>query len=114
MDKSLIKTGIIGSGFAARFHYDALQRVFSTKVEVVGVYSVAQEELKEFTDLRGLQAYSDLEELINDSDVLHICTPPLTHEPLVIAALKKNKHVIVEKPFTGYFGDGTEEFNGDT
>jgi len=114
MDKSLIKTGIIGSGFAARFHYEALKRVFSTKVEVIGVYSVAQEELNEFTNLRNLKAYADLDELINDSDVLHVCTPPLTHEPIVIAALKKNKNVIVEKPFTGYFGDGSEEFNGDT
>ncbi len=114
MDKSVIKAGIIGSGFAARFHYEALQRVFSTKVEVVGVYSVTEERLKEFTSLRNLQAYTDLDDLINNSDVLHICTPPLTHEPLVIAALKKNKHVIVEKPFTGYFGDGAEDFNGDT
>lgn len=114
MNKSLIKTGIIGSGFAARFHYEALQRVFSAKVEVVGVYSVAQEELKEYTSLRNLKAYAELDELIDDSDVLHICTPPLTHEPIVIAALKKNKNVIVEKPFTGYFGDGSEDFNGDT
>jgi len=114
MEKSLIKTGIIGSGFAARFHYEALQRVFSAKLEVTGVYSVAQEELKEFTELRGLKAYADLDQLIEDSDVLHVCTPPSTHEPIVIAALKKDKHVIVEKPFTGYFGDGTEGFNGDT
>jgi predicted dehydrogenase len=42
-----------------------------------------------------------------------VCTPPITHEPLVIAALKRNKHVIVEKPFTGYFGDGSPEFTGD-
>jgi predicted dehydrogenase len=31
----------------------------------------------------------------------------------VVATLEKNKHVIVEKPFTGYFGDSREDFNGD-
>ena len=33
MDKK-VAGRIIGSGFAARFHYNALQRVFSTKVEI--------------------------------------------------------------------------------
>jgi predicted dehydrogenase len=47
------------------------------------------------------------------SDVLHVCAPPSTHEALVVALLKNNKHVIVEKPFTGYFGDGSDNFSGD-
>jgi predicted dehydrogenase len=55
-----------------------------------------------------------VEELIKNSDIIHVCTPPVTHEPIVIAALQQHKHVIVEKPFTGYFGDGTNAFNGDT
>lgn len=37
MERKVVKAGIAGSGFAARFHYDALQRVFSTKVDVIGV-----------------------------------------------------------------------------
>jgi predicted dehydrogenase len=114
MEKKTIRAGIVGSGFAARFHYDALQHVFSTKVELVGVYSVAKEELADYTRQRGLQAFDDLDKLIDACDLIHVCTPPITHEPIVIAALKKNKHVIVEKPLTGYFGDGSESFNGDT
>ncbi|GAA4424430.1 Gfo/Idh/MocA family oxidoreductase [Pontibacter saemangeumensis] len=114
MDKKVIRAGIVGSGFAARFHYEALQRVFSAKVELVGVYSVTTANLQEFTEARGLKAFSNLQELIEQSDVLHVCTPPVTHEPIVIEALRQHKHVIVEKPFTGYFGDGSEDFNGDT
>ncbi|MGI8637947.1 MAG: Gfo/Idh/MocA family protein, partial [Segetibacter sp.] len=114
MDKKVVRAGIVGSGFAASFHYDALQRVFSTKVEIVGVYSVSAAELEEYTKLRNLKAYNDLDELIKSCDLIHVCTPPVTHEPIIIAALKHNKHVIVEKPFTGYFGDGSENFNGDT
>lgn len=114
MEKKTIKAGIVGSGFAARFHFDALQHVFSTKVELVGVYSVAKEELADYTKQRGLQAFDELDKLIDACDLIHVCTPPITHEPIVVAALKKNKHVIVEKPLTGYFGDGSESFNGDT
>lgn len=114
MEKKTLRAGIIGSGFAAKFHYEALQRVFSAKVNVAGAYSTSAENLHKFTEPRGLNAYDNLDDLISNSDVLHICTPPVTHEPIGVAALKQQKHVIVEKPFTGYFGDGSETFNGDT
>ena len=114
MNESVIKAGIIGSGFAARFHFDALKRVFSTKVEVVGAYSRNPDKLQQFTSERNIQAFQQVEELIDACDVLHVCTPPVTHEPLVLAILQKHKHAIVEKPFTGYFGDGSNDFNGDT
>lgn len=114
MEKRVLRAGIAGSGFAAKFHYDALQRVFSTKVEIIGAYSPSSDRLLAFTEPRGIQAFTNFDQLINSCDVVHICTPPVTHEALVVAALQQNKHVIVEKPFTGYFGDGSEEFNGDT
>lgn len=113
MEKKVLRAGFAGSGFAAKFHYDALQRVFSTKVEVTGAYSSTKEKLEAFANERNIKAFSSLDELIAASDVIHVCTPPVTHEPIVVAALQQNKNVIVEKPFTGYFGDGTDTFNGD-
>jgi predicted dehydrogenase len=114
MSKPVLRAGIVGSGFAARFHFDALQRIYSVKVELAGAYSPTREKLEQFTMPRNLKPYSALEALIDDVDVVHVCTPPITHEPIVIASLKKNIHAIVEKPFTGYFGDGSADFNGDT
>ncbi len=114
MNKPTIKAGIIGSGFAAKFHYDALQRVFTAAVEIVGAYSPTAEHLRAFTEPRKIDAYDNINKLIEASDLLHVCTPPVTHEPVVIAALQQNKHVIVEKPLTGYFGNDTSHFNGDT
>jgi hypothetical protein len=29
----------MGYGFAAKFHYSAMERVFSAKVEIIGAYS---------------------------------------------------------------------------
>lgn len=113
MGKDVLRCGIAGSGFAAKFHYEALLRVFSVKVEITGSYSPTREKLDLFTKPRNLKSYNSVDELIDDSDVVHVCTPPSTHEPIVIATLEKNKHVIVEKPFTGYFGDGSKDFNGD-
>jgi predicted dehydrogenase len=114
MNKKVLRAGMVGSGFAAKFHFDAVQRVYNTTVEVVGVYSNTKTKAELFAEQRNLKSFDTLEALIDRCDVVHVCTPPITHEPIVIAALKKNKHVIVEKPLTGYFGDGTEDFNGDT
>ncbi len=114
MEIKTIRTGIVGSGFAARFHYNALLRVYSTRVEITGVFSTNRDELKEFTGLRNLKACGSLDDLISSCDLIHVCTPPVTHEPIVIEVLRKDKHVIVEKPLTGYFGDGSEHFDGDT
>ena len=114
MKKATLKAGITGSGFAAKFHYDALLRVNSVTVDIAGGYSPTAAHLEDFAKTRNMQLFNSLEALIDASDVLHVCTPPVTHEPIVIAALEQDKYVIVEKPFTGYFGDGSEYFNGDT
>ena len=114
MSNENIKVGLIGSGFAAKFHFEALKRVYSTKLTIVGVYARNVERLNRFADECGIAAIYDIQQLINQCDVLHICTPPVTHEDLVIQVLSQNKYAIVEKPFTGYFGDGSETFNGDT
>jgi predicted dehydrogenase len=113
MKKLELRAGIIGSGFAARFHLDALRRVNSVKVEVVGAYSRSPEKLSRFAREKEIEAFDSMEALLNGCDVLHVCTPPVTHEPIAVAVLKNNKHVIIEKPFTGYFGDGSTDFNGD-
>lgn len=113
MKKKIIRSGIIGSGFAARFHFEALKHVHSTQVDIVGAFSKSPAELEEFTNSRNIKCFDSMEELIFASDILHVCTPPSTHESIAIAVLKMDKDVIIEKPFTGYFGNGSKEFNGD-
>ncbi len=44
--------------------------------------------------------------------MLHVCIPPEQHERVAIEALKRDIHPIVEKPLTGYFGDGGDNFDG--
>ncbi len=114
MTEKIIRAGIIGSGFAAKFHYDAIKRIYSAKVEVVGVFAINKHRLRDFAQPRSITSFESIEALIEVSDIVHVCTPPSTHEQLVIEVLKKGKYVIVEKPFTGYFGDGSLTFNGDT
>jgi predicted dehydrogenase len=50
--------------------------------------------------------YRDWRALLGDADidVIDICTPPALHVEMVLACMQAGKHVICEKPFTGYFG----------
>jgi len=114
MAKKTIRTGIIGAGFAARFHFECIRRVASTTVEVEGVYAIDTDQAKSYAKERGIRCYDSLEKLIDEVDVIHVCTPPVVHEEIAVAALKEDKFAIVEKPLTGYFGDGSDDFNGDT
>ncbi len=108
-----VRAGIVGSGFAARFHLEALRKVYNVQVEIVGVYSPTRRNAEKFAGEHDLKVFPDLSSLIADSDVVHVCTPPSTHEEIGIKTLEQNKYVIIEKPFTGYFGAGDVQFSGD-
>jgi predicted dehydrogenase len=114
MNKKTVRTGIVGAGFAASFHFESLKKVHSTNVEVEGVFAIDTDQASDYAKQRGIKAYDNLDALIDDVDVVHVCTPPVAHEPIAVAALEKDKFAIVEKPLTGYFGDGSDDFNGET
>jgi predicted dehydrogenase len=113
MKKKKMRSGIVGAGFAASFHFESLKRIYGTEIEVSGVYSIQKEKRESFALKRGIRAFDQMDQLLDDSDVVHVCTPPSTHEAIAVTALARDKFVIVEKPLTGYFGDGTEQFHGD-
>ena len=113
MSKKTVRVGIVGAGFSARFHHDAIQRVYGTNVDVKGVFARRKEPAVEFAQQRGLRAYDSLEALIDDVDVVHCCVLVAGHEQVAVTALECDKFAIVEKPLTGYLGDGTDEFHGD-
>jgi len=113
-ERKVLKAGLVGSGFSARFHYEALERVYGLDCRVAGVYSPTAENCRRFASERGLEAFDGLDALIEATDVVHICTPPSTHEPVACEALAADRSVIIEKPFTGYFGEGSDsgDFDG--
>ena len=113
MQKKTVRSGLVGAGFSASFHYEAIQKVYGTNVEVAGVYAKDNDMARAFAEQRGIRAFESLEQLIEDVDLVHVNTPPYAHEPVAVAALAANKHVICEKPLTGYFGDGSKDFHWD-
>ena len=96
-----LKIGIAGAGFAARFH---LENYPEASVEVVGVTSARRESREAFAAQHRLKVFASAEEMLPEIDVLDICTPPNSHQEYILAAARAGKHVIVEKPLTGFYG----------
>jgi predicted dehydrogenase len=110
--KPKVRAGFVGSGFAASFHFEALRRIYGVQVEPTGVFSKTQENCKTFARERSITACESLDEILETADVVHVCTPAAFHEAVAVKALEMDKYAIVEKPLTGFFGDGSEDFNG--
>ncbi len=101
-----VKVGLLGSGFIAALHMNAFRRVYGIEVEVKTVISL-DDHLAEFARQNGIaQTGRDWRALLGDPeiDVVDICTPTVLHPEMVVACMQAGKHVICEKPFTGYFG----------
>lgn len=61
----------------------------------------------EFGIERRVEKFDDLLAM-DDLDIIDICTPPMVHYPMVIAALRAGKHVICEKPLVGSLAEVDE------
>ena len=112
--KAKARGGIVGSGFAANLHYEGIGRVYGTDVELVGLFSPTVVNARRFADPRGLRTFDSLEALLAEVDVVHVCTTPATHEAVTVAALQRGVHAVVEKPLTGWFGDGAVGFHASS
>jgi predicted dehydrogenase len=108
-----IRVGLVGARFAARFHWEGYRRVYGVPVQVVGVTSKGVESREAFAREHGINAYPTLDDLCEVADVIDLCAPGATHEPIAVEALQRGKHVVIEKPLTGYFGPPTDHFEGN-
>jgi predicted dehydrogenase len=110
---AILRIGIVGSRFAAHLHLAAYRRVHGVDAHLVGVTSPTAERREAFARESGVTAYASVASLLPDVDVVDVCSPPATHEPVALEAIEAGKHVIIEKPFTGAFGPARGPFAGN-
>jgi predicted dehydrogenase len=95
----VIRTGVVGTGFAAAAHVDALRRL--PGVEVAAIVGRTTERAREAAAELGVpRAYGSVEELLADETVraVHNCTPNDLHLEVTTALLEADRHVLAEKP----------------
>ena len=99
----------MGAGFSASFHLRSYQQVQRVPVEIRAIASRTRARAEQLAGRYGIpKVYDDYRALLEDPSiaVLDLCVPNALHLPLVLEVAKAGKHVICEKPLTGYFGQG--------
>jgi predicted dehydrogenase len=109
-EKRQMKTlgvGIVGARYGARMHLANYAKLPRDLVELRGVCSRTKESAAAFAKEAQIAFVTDsYDSLLNrkDIDVVDICVPPALHHEFAIRAANTGKHIIMEKPLTGYFG----------
>jgi predicted dehydrogenase len=101
-----VRIGLAGSGFAARLHLDSIAKLRGVKADIVA-FASKEGDLDAFSAKYAIpDYYDDLPPLLErpDIDVIDLCVPTDLHEEFCVQAARAGKHVICEKPLTGYFG----------
>ena len=100
MAEKRIRVGVVGTGFG-RYHMEGYSKIAG--VEVVAICDLNEPEAKQFAAQYGAQyVFTDYRKMFSmeELDAVSIAVPNNLHAPMSIDALKKGKHVLVEKPMT--------------
>lgn len=107
-----VKVGIVGAGFAAAFHLRSYRQVQGVSVEVAAIVDIQKPRAEDLAKRYGVpKCYEDYRYILDDKSiqVVDLVVPNALHLPMVLDVAKAGKHIICEKPLTGYFGQGEPE-----
>lgn len=94
----MLKAGVLGAGHLGKIHLRLLKQ--SEKFELVGFYDADKDNGKKVEAEFGYKFFDTIEALIDAVDVVDIVTPTLSHYDCAKQAIKKGKHIFIEKPIT--------------
>ncbi len=89
-----MRVAVIGAGVIGKTHIKVLSQ---TGEELVAVCDVDKEKLSAYPDVARYENYLTMLDEVRP-DAVHICTPHYLHAEMVINALRRNIHVLCEKP----------------
>ena len=104
-----IGIGIAGAGHVADIHARVYHELAGLGVKLVGVVAQSKANADKFAAHHGVErAVADFTELLqlDGVDIIDICAPNRFHRDFALQAARMGKHIICEKPLTGYFGLG--------
>ncbi len=99
--------GIVGARFAADLHAVNYRPLVPARVRLAAVCSRTRADVEKFAKHHDIpRAFTDVRQLVEcpEVEVVDVCSTTDSHHEIAIAAARAGKHVIVEKPLTGFFG----------
>ena len=102
----MIKIGVLGAGHLGKIHLQQLKEI--PKYDLVGFFDHNEEHTKTVIADHNVLSFNSIDELIENVDVVDIVTPTLSHYDCAVKALKKSKHIFIEKPVTNTLEEAAE------
>jgi predicted dehydrogenase len=100
-----MRIGIAGTGFMGSTHAAAWS---ATEASIEGFVAKTTDLAAPIARQFGATVYSNYTEMLNDIDVIDICTPTYLHHEMVLEAAAAGKHIICEKPLARTVKQGQE------
>lgn len=95
----MLKIGVLGAGHLGKIHINCIKQLPEV-YDLVGFYDPNPEMAALAAEKFGLPAFDDIDSLIDAVDVVDIVTPTLSHFECASDAMRKHRHVFIEKPVT--------------
>jgi predicted dehydrogenase len=105
----MLKVGIFGVGHLGKFHISNWKEIEGVKI--IGFFDPNNDNANEVINTHGLKRFSDEEKLIEACDVIDVITPTDLHYEVCMMAIRKGKHVFVEKPLAHTLQEGKDLVN---
>jgi predicted dehydrogenase len=102
----MLKVGVFGVGHLGKFHLNNWKEI--KKAELVGFYDPNDTIAQEVSDKYQLPRFLDPGQLIDACDLVDIVAPTPMHFSLCEKAIRKGKHVFVEKPLANTMEEAKE------
>lgn len=102
---SKVRIGIVGCGGIANQKHMPAMRKNGTLCEIVATCDIIKERAQKAAEeygATGCKVYEDYHDLLANPnvEVVHVCTPNVSHSEITIAAFEAGKHVYCEKPMS--------------
>jgi predicted dehydrogenase len=105
----MLKVGIFGVGHLGKFHITNWKEIEGIKI--IGFFDPNNDNANEVINTHGLKRFSDEEKLIEACDIIDVITPTNLHYEVCMMAIRKGKHVFVEKPLAHTLQEGKDLVN---
>jgi predicted dehydrogenase len=92
----MLKVGVFGVGHLGKFHLNNWKEIEGVKL--VGFFDPNNDNAKAVTAEYGLKRYMDEDKLMDACDIIDVVVPTDWHFEICMKAVRKGKHVFVEKP----------------
>lgn len=101
----MLKVGVFGAGHLGKFHLTNWQEIADS--EIVGFFDPNDDTAMEVAEKYQIPRFLDAALLMEACDAIDVAAPTNFHFEICEAAIKKGKHVFVEKPLANTMTEAT-------